>query len=199
MSTKPRRLRAGEEPGVGVARYSLIRAAALRINQALEQGYPLEATTLVESILAERMEKRAQYLHDHAQTPPKALMKVSNGFATLGELVAALQVAERDLELRRALEAISMWSRERNRVIHAMAKFGTGAQEIWQVRFDSAIGVAKRGIAILLEYDKHERRVCHNDRQRIFSSATCPDALMPIGQSACEWCTRSDTVVTSGT
>lgn len=190
MHSKPRRIRASEEGGVGTERYSLIRAAAMRINQALTANYPLEATTLVESILAERMEKRAQHLFDHAHAPPKALMKVSNGFATLGELVAALQVAEHDLELRRSLEAISGWSRERNKVIHGMAKLGTNARDIWQVRHDGAIGVARRGIAVLLDYDRHERRVCHHDRQRLFSSATCPDALVPIGQAACEWCAR---------
>jgi hypothetical protein len=188
MKSKPTRIHADKEVGVGFKRYSLLCAAAVRIRQSLDNDYPLEATTLVESILADRMEKRAQYLHKQAQTPAKALMNVSDGFVTLGNLVTALQTAEIDEKLREHLDEISDWARERNRVIHAMAKFGEGARDAWEVRHRDAKQVAERGIAILLTYDRHERRVSHSVQQRTFASATCPDALEPIGQTSCEWC-----------
>lgn len=187
----PRRLRAGDEPGTGTNRYRLIRAAAERIRDAQAAGYFLEATTLIESILAERLEKRAQYLHDHHSQPPAALARLKDGFANLGPLVDALEKHEPEPALREVLGAIRSWAKDRNRSIHAMAKYGEGAREPWATRLASAVGVAERGSAVLVMYDQAERRVSHRDRGRRFAAGTCPDALAPIGQTYCEHCGAS--------
>lgn len=186
---KPRRLRAGEEPGVGASRYRLIRSAAQRISDAIDAGYWLEAVTLVESILTERLEKRAQYLHKHSgDAAPKKLVNVKDGFANLGPLISALKENEADQELREMLDRVDDWREARNIAVHQMAKFGTGAQALWNDRLKTARQTAEDGVGVLLDYDKAETRVSHEARKKLHSSATCPDALGPLGQETCTYC-----------
>jgi hypothetical protein len=183
------RLRAGQEPGVGDTRYQLIRSAARRISQAIKKGYWLEAVTLVESMLTERLEKRAQYLHDHLGQPTaSSLAKVKDGFANLGPLIIALKDKEPDHELQAVLKQVDQWRSARNIAVHEMAKFGTGARQPWDDRMERARQIAKDGIGALVAYDRAERRVCHEGRKRRQASATYPDALGPIGQEICRYC-----------
>lgn len=185
---KPVRLDAGQVSGLGSNRYKLIKSAAERISKAVEAGYPLEAVALIESVLADRLEKRAQYLHRSSRNPSSALVEVKDGFANLGPLISALKKEEPDPELRAALDRVNEWRKGRNLIMHQMAKIGTGALESWDDRLKSARQIAQDGIEVLCAYDKAERRVCHEGRKRAGSSATCPDALVPIGQEPCSHC-----------
>lgn len=49
---------AKEDNEVGLERYKLYKSAFSRINKAIKEEYYLEAITLVESILADRLESR---------------------------------------------------------------------------------------------------------------------------------------------
>jgi hypothetical protein len=78
-----KRISAGSAPGLGTDRYRLFRSAAQQIKAAMDAGYYLEATTLVESILAERLEKRAQFLHQRPDLESKSKLDgIKDGFQT---------------------------------------------------------------------------------------------------------------------
>lgn len=188
--TKPKRLAAGARHGVGDARYALISSAAQRITEAMRAGFWLEATTLVESILAERMEKRVQWLYKHLQESKEryALERVKDGFANLGPLISALLAVEKDADLKAVVGRVEIWRRHRNSAIHEMVKLGDAAQETWDARLERAHQAAQDGIEVLRALDTEERRVSHAARARPFASATCPDALSAIGQPDCPWC-----------
>jgi hypothetical protein len=195
-ATKPptkKRLTAGQAPGVGNDRYGLIRSAAGRIRDAMAAGYYLEATTLVESILAERLEKRAQFLHkDGDSDAKKKLDAVKDGFRTLERLIRGLSQVEDDPELRAILTEVSSWAWGRNTVIHEMVKLGDTARDNWDARLAHARLVAEEGIALVCKFDARERELSHLARGRRYASATCPDALELIGQPSCRWCAAAD-------
>jgi hypothetical protein len=184
------RLLASEKPGVGNSRYELLRAVADRTRTAMEAGFYLEATTLVESLLTERLEKRVQWLYQNPPTPAAkgSLEKLKDGFKTIHVLIVALKATETDSDMRTVLDPIDVWSKSRNEAIHEMAKLGHGAEKSWDERYLAAQQAAVVGIKLVLELDQHERRVCHTSRNKRNASATCPDALLALGQPWCEWC-----------
>lgn len=193
-SAKKVRLRGGETSAVGTTRYTLLRSVAIRIREAMSAGFYLEATTLLESLITERLEKRVQWLHQNLGEPQgstDALTKLKDGFQTVCRLVNTLKVYEPDPELHAVLDPIAVWSSGRNEAIHEMAKLGHGAEKTWDERYLSAHGVAVEGIKLVILLDQHERRVSHASRKKRNASATCPDALLPLGQTPCEWCGRS--------
>jgi hypothetical protein len=104
-----------------------------------------------------------------------------------------LRQVEDDPGFKVILERVKDWAGGRNKVIHAMAKLGDLAGEAWRTRVEQARAVANDGIALLRDLDAHDRRLHHGSRRRRHASATCPDALAPIGQPDCEWCSPPGT------
>lgn len=193
-SLKPKRSQAGSKQGVGDARAALIYNAACHVAASMRAGYYLEAVALLESLIADRMEKRVQYLHKHTTDPAvaSALDSIKDGFTTLGASGRKLLAVESDPGLRNALVSVDRWRASRNKVIHAMVKLGDGADAPWKGRLREAKVVASAGLAVLLELDVHERRVSHASRNKRWASATCPDGLSPLGQLDCEWCAAKE-------
>jgi hypothetical protein len=189
-SSRRVRLQAGKHPRVGDQRYALFRCSADRAAQALKDGYYLEAITLIESMLAERLEKRAQYFWESKPSQRDALEKsrVQNGFATLGKLVDALKATEHIGDIRNDVLAVERWAKGRNVALHGMAKFGKGSDKTWKDRYKKARDTVKEGIEVLKNLDLHDRRDSHANRKRRYASATCPDALSSLCQPTCEWC-----------
>jgi len=189
-SVKPKRISASSAPGVGAARFNLLWKTAERIAMANSAGYYLEATTLIESLVADRLEKRVQFLlADHAEAESKKVFREARkGFAELGTLTKLLSTLEKDEALRASLVVIDEWRRGRNKVIHQMAKLGDTVRDTWDERLANARKVAARGISVLCEVDLVDRRLSHDGRGVQFASATCPNALEPLGQAPCDWC-----------
>ena len=187
-----RRLVSNEAPHVGSTRYQLIGAAAKQVRRALDEGFCLEAVTLLESLIAERLEKRAQWLSQINADPSlrKMFEKVNDGFVNLGDLIPVLRKAETDEHLRSDVLAADAWRKRRNVAIHEMAKFGTGGQAAatWVQRQTECRAIADEGVTILLALDVHERAASHAGRNKLHASATCPDGLASLGQPFCEWC-----------
>jgi hypothetical protein len=113
---------------------------------------------------------------------------VKDGFATLGDLTSRLVILEPDARLKKAIVAVDGWRTGRNTTIHAMVKLGDSHRGTWMDRLKHAKKVAEQGLEVLRALDLEERRVSHATRKRPYSSATCPQALGPIGQQECAWC-----------
>ncbi len=114
---KPSRERAiaGADAHTGQHRYHLYKAAFERVTHATRDGYYLEAITLIESLLSDRMESRASFL-----------AKENIGFKNLNELTERIRKLETVTEFVDILERVDEWRRRRNKAMHELVKFEPG-------------------------------------------------------------------------
>ena len=152
MAAKVKKQRAIAAPGLGVGmtRYQLYRSAWKRIDAASRDGYHLEAITLLESILTDRMESRASYLAGE-----------NVGLQNLGPLIQSLKKVETQPEFRAILEEIDAWRILRNEAVHEMVKFRPGESPTWQQKVGPLSRIVREGKRVLRAYDaidKQERR-----------------------------------------
>jgi hypothetical protein len=109
----------------------------------------LEAVTLLESLISDRLESRAGYLTGK-----------NEGFQTLGALIESLRVHESVVELTQLIGRIDQWRRRRNEVIHEMVKFEQGTLPTWEDKTSGLAEIASDGQAVLREFaalDARER------------------------------------------
>lgn len=135
------RVIAGEDEEVGTHRYRLYKAAFTRVKEASRAGYHLEAITLIESLLSDRMESRVAHL-----TKSKA------GFKTLGWLICELRKHKSET-FAQVLAGIDAWRELRNRSLHELVKFEAGDLRTWDKKTADLRAIVEKGIAVLREYD----------------------------------------------
>lgn len=146
-----KRTRAIAVPGspVGGMRYKLYRQAHAQINLALEQGFYLEAITLVESLASDRIESRLTFLRQS-----------DFSFKTLGCLIAESRRVETDQLLKDLVtQRLDAWRVTRNKSLHEMAKLADGDATSWNDRVQAVIPVAKEGLATLRAIDKRYKEL----------------------------------------
>lgn len=152
------RTRAVAHPGtkVGMLRHALYRAAYARINEAMDAGYNLEAITLIESLLSDRLESRATFLAQRDRS-----------FLALGAVITELRNLEKDEELRAIVQRDAVvWKDERNRALHEMAKLASGDTRTWDERISLLKVHAKQGIKLLRSYDKRLKQIRVTNRSQ---------------------------------
>lgn len=145
MSNTGRKRRAINLPGndIGKQRQALLRDAYGRINEAIEAGFMLEAITLCESIIADRLEARRAWLHNQAENKRR--------FGMLAELVNDLQgkgkgsIADNAEEVAPVYEEVLGWAARRNSSLHEMAKLAEGENVTWQTRYAALAKIANEG------------------------------------------------------
>ena len=85
--------------GIGPRRQALYREAFSRISNAIRDGYFLEAITLTESLLTDRLESRATFL-----------LQCEFSFKTLGSLINKLKTEELDTDLCKLIkDDVAAW------------------------------------------------------------------------------------------
>jgi len=111
---------AGSDPSIGMRRYELYRKAWDQIESAEQNGFFLEAITLIESLISDRLESRARYLtgEDH-------------GFKNIGSLLTSVRSQDRDPDFLVAYKAIDEWREKRNGAMHELVKFEQGDSATW--------------------------------------------------------------------
>ena len=152
MTGKVKRERAIAAPnaGVGVTRYHLYRKAWERITSAAKAGYHLEAITLLESILTDRLESRASYLS-----------RQNVGYQNLGAVLSLIRKHENVEEFRPVISAIDAWRERRNGAVHEMVKFQPDERPSWEDKTSSLPDIVNEGRRVLRAFDtldKLERR-----------------------------------------
>lgn len=150
MTAASSRKRAVATPGTTVRRTRgwLYRQAFAQIKKAQEQGFYLEAITLVESLITDRLESRLSHLKGK-----------DFSFKTLGSLIEAISQCETDAEIKTLVrDELDPWRHERNRALHEMAKLAEGEESTWQERTERLAPTARRGSALLRKIDKHVSR-----------------------------------------
>lgn len=145
----PKRVRAvaPHNGSVGSHRYQLFRKAWLRIALAEEQGFYLEAITLIESILSDRLESRASYV-----------TRTDKGYSTLGSSLDILRKHEKSPEFIQLLEMANVWRDQRNRALHEMVKFEHEQYPSWESKLSELPRVVAEGKTLLREFAAVDER-----------------------------------------
>ncbi|MCB1206326.1 MAG: hypothetical protein KDN18_18845 [Verrucomicrobiae bacterium] len=143
MTKKVRqRKSSGLKSRTGQARRDLYAKSLERIAKAIEAGYALEAITLLESLIADRLESRLASIHDQKAEKRK--------FSTLGNLTQELKGKESG-EPPGAVaiyERVEKWAGLRNEAIHEFAKLREGSSKKWETKYRKAVKAAKDGIPL---------------------------------------------------
>ena len=125
-------------------RYHLYKQAYAQIKRAMEQGFYLEAITLVESLASDRIESRLTFLKG-----------ADFSFKTLGALIQESKRTETDTTLKYLVaQRLSTWRIARNKSLHEMAKLANGDTTNWDDRMRDVKPIAKEGLATLQAIDK---------------------------------------------
>jgi len=143
LTAKKARALAAPGSAVGPARYSLYKMAYGRINEALQQGFYLEAITIVESLVSDRLESRLTFL-----------LGTDFSFKTLGQLITKIRGTETDSGLLLLVDKdLDQWREARNKSLHEMAKIEDGDSSTWADRFTSLVPTSKEGLRVLRAID----------------------------------------------
>lgn len=149
MTTNTARTRALATPGspTGPRRFQLYKRAYSRINEAIQHGYNLEAITIIESLVSDRLESRLG-----------SLLGKDFSFQNLGTLVNRLKSMETDTALASLVDIdLRAWTKQRNSAIHEMAKMADGDDSTWEIRMASLVPIATAGLALLRKIDSRCR------------------------------------------
>ena len=133
----------------GLERYEIIKSVISRVNLSIEHSYFLEATSLIESLICDRLESRLG-----------ELLKKPIAFSTIGNLLFDLKKYEKEIILLDIMQNhIIDWAKDRNIVIHQAAKIEVGHKKDWNLFLKFAEKTAKNGIKIFNLYNSNLKKV----------------------------------------
>ena len=137
----------GPQSKVAKQRQYLYRDAIRRVNHAMAAGFHLEAITILESMISDRLESRLSRIH--SENPEK------RRFSNLSPLAQEL-AGERSSEPREAkliYRDIEAWAIRRNAAVHEMAKLLDGCDKSWDVKYREVKQAALKGKRIFRMLD----------------------------------------------
>jgi hypothetical protein len=144
----------------GIDRYEIIKSVMSRYNNAIEQGFYLEATALIESLICDRLESRLG-----------ELAKIPIGFDTIGNLLKKLNRIEIDPILKQIMNTqLNSWCGERNKTIHQAAKIELGKKKDFNEFIRMSEKTAKSGRKAFDEYNKQLQKIRRQNKSKILLS-----------------------------
>lgn len=130
-------------------RYELYKATFAWITKSINEGFYLEAISLEESLITDRLESYMTWLKG-----------TDYSFKTLGDLKRAIEVYETDDDLRLlVLGELDQWRRARNKAAHEMVKIEDGKTISWTDRMRINQEVAEAGLELVRKIDRQTRRL----------------------------------------
>lgn len=133
-----------DTPQKGEIRRDRYQRVLEQYKRAMESGFYLEAVTLMESIISDRLESRATYLGK------------TTGFDTLGKLC---NILSSDTVLKDIIPQIVDWKNGRNRMLHEMSKIdASDMAEDFGEKYESGRLLAQSGLDIFRKVDAAVRR-----------------------------------------
>ncbi len=133
----------------GIVRYEIIKSAMSQYNKAIEHSFFLEATSLIESLICDRLESRIGELTNKTVE-----------FGTLGDLLKKLNNTETDVELKTIMNNILyQWAGKRNIVIHQAAKIELDKKKEWKDYLRLAESTAIEGRKAFDNYNKQLQKI----------------------------------------
>ena len=136
----------------GKVRYDIIRALMSQYNEAIESEFYFEATTLIESLICDRLESRLG-----------ELTKADVTFKTLGGLKNELLKMETDGTLKALVNInVKAWADKRNTTVHEAAKIDVDNPRTWEEVVKDAKDCAVEGRKLFDEYNKRLSQLRRN-------------------------------------
>lgn len=157
-SKAPRKKRAVNLPenSVGKQRHDLYKEAIDHIQDACQKGFYLEAITLIESVIADRLESRLS-----------ALKHEDYSHKVLGDLITQTKVEETDDTLKNlVINDLNNWRQKRNQSLHEMVKIQEGDTSTWQKRTAILPEISKEGLVLLRKISQHVQSLRDKERTR---------------------------------
>ncbi len=143
----PRAINRGPQSDTAQNRRNLYQNALKKVAAALNDGYAVEAVTLVESMIADRLEARRANIH--SQDRKKRM------FSNLGPLVDELcgeKAGESDSS-KKLYKEVANWADERNKAIHELVKLPENSEQKWDDKYAEAQTTAEKGLDLFRRLD----------------------------------------------
>ena len=125
----------------GQERFDTFKKVVSRYHSAMKSGFYLEAVTLMESIIGDRLEC---YLMRNDK-------ECNYSFSTLGRLINGLKKVNPDSDLAVRLDD---WKNKRNTLLHEMAKIEDNNYITFEDKYSEAQQCAEEGLALFRDVDK---------------------------------------------
>jgi hypothetical protein len=142
-----RPLNTGPKSTIGQARSALYRKTLKRVKEAREVGFVLEAVTLLESVISDRLEARLEKLG----------MECEGGgtFWPLTGMANTLAKRSQDPGEAKAVYArVPIWAKNRNKALHGLGKLAKVQEDGWDQKYAKAQEAAEDGVALFRDLDK---------------------------------------------
>jgi hypothetical protein len=151
---KKRVINTGAKSPVGQARSHLYRHTLARIKEATQAGFALEAITLLESVISDRIEARLEAAGLECEGK-------KSKFRPLGKMIEALTGAKSpdDAADKEVYARVGNWAGRRNKALHAMAKFASAEDATWDEKYSTAKQAATDGLKLFRELDSIVKRL----------------------------------------
>ena len=150
--TNRQRANITENPFVGKLRFELYKKAIEQFNQAIEAGFYLEAITICESLISDRLESRC------------AELKKPMAFKPLGDLIKKLKQIETDVLIKSTVVGdLDTWRLNRNTALHEIVKFEKGAIPNWENQVEQYKKYAEDGMLIFRTLDSQITKLRRNN------------------------------------
>ncbi|MBD2020474.1 hypothetical protein H6F43_09770 [Leptolyngbya sp. FACHB-36] len=149
MSKARKRAIRASNNDVSQERYELYKAAFEWIAKSISEGFYLEAISLEESLITDRLESYLTWLS-----------RTEFSFMTLGQVQKAVEKHETDTSLRSlVLNDLDQWRQARNKAAHEMVKIEDGKQINWGDRVKINQEVAEAGLELVRKIDQQTRKL----------------------------------------
>lgn len=158
MPESRKRAATSSDSNIGQERYELYKSAFSWVKKSIDEGYYVEAISIVESLISDRLES---YL--------SLLTGEDFGFKNLGELIQAFRSKKYKDKLNRTdedktlgslvLNSLDQWRKDRNTAAHEMVKIEDGKRVSWEERMEINKTVAKTGLELVRKIDNQIRKL----------------------------------------
>jgi hypothetical protein len=125
-------------------RAEMYKSAYAKIAESTKSGFHLEAITIIESLISDRLESRLTFV-----------LKRDFSFQHLGSLITKARQVETDLILRELVDIeLDGWRKSRNKAVHEMVKIAEGDTSTWQDRVNGLASISNNGLKLLKTIDR---------------------------------------------
>ena len=109
----------GKGSDAGIVRHELYKVAWARYNEAMSAGFYLEAITLVDSVITDRIEAYTQHLM-HYEEKHQQVTSLANAMAAM-DIAREERQIPKDAEYKNLRAAVSKFYEGRNKAVHNFA------------------------------------------------------------------------------
>jgi hypothetical protein len=152
MADPRKRAISASDNDIGQERYALYKSSFAWVDKSIDEGYYLEAISIVESLVTDRLESYLSFLFEK-----------DFSFETLGKLINAIRSDKSgktdEVLSSLVLNDLDKWRKDRNRAAHEMVKIEDGKRVSWEERVKINKTVAETGLELVRKIDNRIRKL----------------------------------------